>query len=75
MTVDGRRYLLGVGIDLTDLKKTEEALRKSEEKYRAIFENAVEGIYQTTPEGELVNANPAMARMLNYPLLMHYWLR
>ncbi|MCB2166570.1 MAG: sigma 54-interacting transcriptional regulator [Deltaproteobacteria bacterium] len=67
MTVDGRRYLLGVGIDLTDLKKTEEALRKSEEKYRAIFENAVEGIYQTTPEGELVNANPAMARMLNYP--------
>ena len=67
MTVDGRRYLLGVGIDLTDLKKTEEALRKSEEKYRAIFENAVEGIYQTTPEGELVSANPAMARMLNYP--------
>jgi PAS domain S-box-containing protein len=66
MTVDERRYLLGVGIDLTDLKKTEEALRKSEEKYRAIFENAVEGIYQTTPEGELVSANPAMARMLDY---------
>jgi PAS domain S-box-containing protein len=37
MTVDERRYLLGVGIDLTDLKKTEEALRKSEEKYRAIL--------------------------------------
>jgi len=66
MTVDGRRYLLGVGIDMTDLKKTEEALRKSEEKYRAIFENAVEGIYQTTPEGALVSANPAMARMLDY---------
>lgn len=66
MTVDQKRYLLGVGIDLTEQKKIEEALRKSEEKYRAIFENAVEGIYQTTPEGALVSANPAMARMLDY---------
>jgi len=66
MVVDGRKYLLGVGIDLTEQKLIEEALRKSEENYRAIFENAVEGIYQTTPEGKLVTANPAMARMLGY---------
>ncbi len=66
MTVDRKKYLLGVGIDLTEQKEIEEALRKSEEKYRAIFENAVEGIYQTTPEGDLVSANPAMARMLDY---------
>ncbi len=66
MTLDGCRYLLGVGIDMTYLKKTEEELRKSEEKYRAIFENALEGIYQTTPEGHLVSANPAMAHILNY---------
>ena len=67
MTVEGKIYVLGVGIDLTEQKKIEEALRKSEEKYRAIFENAVEGIYQTTYDGQLVNANPAMARMLGYP--------
>ncbi len=66
MTVDHEKYLLGVGIDLTEQKAVEEALRKSEEKYRAIFENAVEGIYQTTPEGDLVSANPAMASMLGY---------
>ena len=66
MTVDRKKYLLGVGIDLTEQKAVEEALRKSEEKYRAIFENAVEGIYQTTPEGDLVSANPAMASMLGY---------
>jgi PAS domain S-box-containing protein len=66
MTVDGRKYLLGMGIDLTEQKQIEEALRKSEEKYRAIFENAVEGIYQTTYDGQLLNANPAMARMLGY---------
>ena len=41
-------------------------LRKAEEKYRSIFENAVEGIYQTTPEGRFISANPAMARILGY---------
>ncbi|BBO78540.1 hypothetical protein DSCW_59570 [Desulfosarcina widdelii] len=66
MTVEDRIYILGVGIDLTEQKLIEEALRTSEEKYRAIFENAVEGIYQTTTDGLLVNANPAMARMLGY---------
>lgn len=40
--------------------------RRAEEKYRSIFENAVEGIFQTTAAGELVTANPAMARMLGY---------
>ncbi|MBU0990965.1 MAG: sigma 54-interacting transcriptional regulator [Proteobacteria bacterium] len=62
----GKKYLLGMGIDLTGRKKTEEALRQSEEKYRAIFENAVEGIFQTTPKGRFVSANPAMAVMLGY---------
>jgi len=41
-------------------------LKEAEEKYRGIFENAVEGIYQTTPEGRFRSANPAMARMLGF---------
>ncbi len=40
--------------------------KKAEEKYRGIFENAVEGLFQTTPEGRFVNANPAAARILGY---------
>ena len=44
----------------------EEALRQSEEKYRNIFENAVEGIYQCTPEGRFLSANPAFARIYGY---------
>ncbi|MDQ4106173.1 MAG: PAS domain-containing sensor histidine kinase, partial [Actinomycetota bacterium] len=44
----------------------EEELREAEEKYRSIFENAVEGIYQATVEGRLLTANPAMARILGY---------
>ena len=40
--------------------------RKAEEKYRSIFENAVEGIFQTTIDGRFLTANPAMARMFGY---------
>ncbi|MGI8860555.1 MAG: PAS domain S-box protein [Rubrobacteraceae bacterium] len=39
---------------------------RAEENYRLIFENAVEGIFQTTVDGRLLTANPAAARMLGY---------
>ncbi|MBY0523382.1 MAG: PAS domain S-box protein [Gemmataceae bacterium] len=41
-------------------------LRRAEEKYRTIFENSTEGIYQTTPEGLYLNANPALAQIDGY---------
>src|SRR5947209_19533161 len=40
--------------------------RDADEKYRAIFENAVEGIYRSAPGGRLLIANPAMARIFGY---------
>lgn len=49
--------------DITEQKRAEKALRKAEQKYRDIFENAGEGIFQTTPEGQYIEANPALARM------------
>ena len=51
------------------VKKTEEtleALRRAEQKYRSIFEHCLEGIFQTTPEGKYISANPALARMYGY---------
>ncbi len=42
------------------------ALLKAEEKYRSIFENAVEGIFQTTPDGHYLSANPALTRIYGY---------
>lgn len=66
MAVENKNYLIGVGIDLTEIKKIEHELRKSEEKYRTIYENAVEGIFQTSPDGQFISANPAMARILGY---------
>jgi PAS domain S-box-containing protein len=47
-------------------EETIEALRRAEQKYRSIFENATEGIFQTTPEGQYLSANPALARMYGY---------
>jgi PAS domain S-box-containing protein len=42
------------------------AIRKAERKYRGIFENAVEGIYQSTPSGRILSANPAFANIMGY---------
>src|SRR3984957_4712332 len=47
-------------------EETIEALRRAEQKYRSIFENATEGIFQTTSEGKYLSANPALARMYGY---------
>ncbi len=55
-----------VSYDITERKKTEKALSDSEVKYRNIFENAVEGIFQRSPEGQYLSANPALARMIGY---------
>ncbi len=41
-------------------------VQRAEENYRSIFENAVEGIFQSTPEGRFITVNPAMARILGY---------
>ena len=57
--------------DITERKSSEEALRQAEEKYRSIVENAVEGIFQTTPEGGYVSVNPALARMYGYESPAH----
>ena len=46
--------------------RAEEALRQAEEKYRGIFENVMEGIYQTTPDGHYVSANPMLARIYGF---------
>ncbi|MEO5956283.1 MAG: PAS domain S-box protein, partial [Nitrospiraceae bacterium] len=64
---DGKLYALcGITTDITERKVMEEALRQAEEKYRSIFDNAVEGIFQSTPSGRYLSVNPALARMYGY---------
>ncbi len=47
-------------------RQAEIALAEAERRYRSIFENAVEGLYLSAPEGGFLNANPALAHMLGY---------
>ncbi len=47
-------------------EQTAESLRAAEEKYRNIFENAVNGIFQVTPDGKYTAVNPALVKMLGY---------
>jgi len=76
---DSEMSLLGIGnlagllsstienqILFASTKKALEQERLAEAKYRGIFENAVEGIFQTTPQGRFLSCNPATAEILGY---------
>lgn len=52
--------------DVTSRKEAQEALRKSERQFRSIFENAIFGIFQSTPEGKFLILNPVAAQIVGY---------
>jgi PAS domain S-box-containing protein len=65
-------FLCSVGDQIAlaiERKAAEKALQEAEEKYRSIFENAAEGIYQTTLKGEFLAINSAAARILGFSSL------
>jgi len=68
MDVGDGRIHGGVGIveDITDRLQIADALNRSEEKYRNIFENAQEGIFQTYVDGTYRSANPTLAKMYGF---------
>ncbi|WP_334816402.1 PAS domain-containing sensor histidine kinase [Nostoc sp.] len=51
-----------------ELESAYQKLKIAEAKYRSIFENAVEGIFQSSPDGHYITANPALARIYGYSL-------
>ena len=53
-------------LDLTERRRAEEARRASEAQYRELFENATYGIVVASEDGTLLDANPAVIRMLGY---------
>jgi PAS domain S-box-containing protein len=58
--------IVGSAQDITALKRTEQALRESEGRYRNLFESAPDGILVADAEGRYVDANPAVLGMLGY---------
>ena len=55
---------LAMMTDITERKRAEYALRRSEERFRNLFETVLEGVYQSTPDGRVLAANPMLLRML-----------
>jgi len=64
--IPGTNKSIASFIDITEKKKMEAALKESEAKYRNIFENAMEGIFQTGLNGEILSANPSFAHLFGY---------
>jgi PAS domain S-box-containing protein len=63
----GQSFLTaGLLIDRRRRRSAEESLARAEEKYRSIFDSALEGIYETSPQGQFLTANRALAKMLGY---------
>ena len=60
---EGYIYFLA---DLTELKATQEELKKTEKRYRSMYENAVQGMFQSRLSGELIRVNPSYASILGY---------
>jgi len=58
--------LAGVGRNISNRKKAEEALRAAEQKYRMMFDEALVGMFQLDSDGHLLSLNPAMAQFLSY---------
>lgn len=66
---DSQQQIIGVmGTleDVTDRHQAEFVLQQAEQKYRSIFENAVEGIFQTTRSGHYLMVNPMLAKIYGY---------
>ncbi|WP_366025328.1 PAS domain S-box protein [Microcoleus sp. PH2017_08_TRC_O_A] len=64
--IEGEACFLSISSDITDRQKAETALREAEEKYRNIYENALNGIFQTAADGTYLSANPALAELYGY---------
>ena len=66
---EDRKIIVAIVRDVSERKKTEEALLYSEERYRQLYENSNFGIFRTSREGRIILANPALVKLLGFDSL------
>lgn len=66
MNFGGQPALLLHVRDITERKRVQDALRASEERYRLLFEKNLAGVFQSTPDGTIIDCNEAFVRMFGY---------
>src|SRR5205085_7156628 len=62
----GKMCLLGTAIDISDLQSAQKEIKKSEEKYRSLFEQASDAIMVTDYEGNFLDVNESLCKMFGY---------
>jgi adenylate cyclase len=66
LVLDGQECILSIIKDITDRKQDELELQATEKRYRDMFDNLLEGFFQTTEDGRFLAANPALAKIFGY---------
>lgn len=67
VTLNGREHIIDCFMDISDQKRTQEALRRSEKKFRILFNNAQVGLFRTSiKDGKVLEGNDRIARMFGY---------
>lgn len=66
ITIQNEKCILASINNITEQKRAEYGLRASEERFRTLYENSTIGIYRTTPNGQILLANPTIVKMLGY---------
>jgi PAS domain S-box-containing protein len=65
-TWNGQSAIQVVMRDITERRKADQSMRISEAKYRSLIDNVLDGVYQTTPDGDILTVNPAFIHILGY---------
>jgi two-component system cell cycle sensor histidine kinase/response regulator CckA len=66
LKTDGQVLLLAAVRDLSEQRRAEEDLQRSEAQHRDLVQHAPLGIYRSSPQGHFLMVNPALVRMLGY---------
>jgi len=66
ITISGKTYLYGIGLDVTERQRVMEALQESEERFRRTFEDAASGMAQVSNQGVFIEVNQSFCDMLGY---------